>query len=81
MRNFLSLFLILCFQLQSQDRIRGIVKDGNGPIFAVNVFIKSNSEVGTVTDFDGLFVLEGLAKADTLVVSYLGYRIKEIPVS
>ncbi len=81
MRSFLSIFLILCFQLQSQNRIQGIVKDSNGPIFAVNVFIKSNSEIGTVTDFDGLFILEGFAQADTLVVSYLGYRNKEIPIS
>ena len=81
MKSLLSFFLVFCCQLQSQNRIQGIVKDSKGPIFAVNVFIKATPEIGTVTDFEGFFILEGFTRADTLVVSYLGYRKREVPIS
>ena len=80
MKSIFYTFLIFCVHLQSQKRIEGIVKDGNGPIFAVNVFVKANPEVGTVTNFEGVFALEGFTVSDTLVVSYLGYQKKEIPI-
>ncbi len=81
MKITFTLLLLVSFQLQAQRRIEGIVKDNKGPIFAANVFFISNPELGTVTDFDGLFVLEVLTEEDTLVVSYLGYKTKEIFLS
>ena len=47
-----------------------------------NVFLK-HARLGTVTDFDGNFQLEinrSYFQEDTLVVSYVGYKTKEIPL-
>ncbi|MEM8509639.1 MAG: carboxypeptidase-like regulatory domain-containing protein [Bacteroidota bacterium] len=81
MKIIVTFLLLLSFQLQAQKRIEGIVKDSKGPIFAANVFFSSRPEQGTVTDFDGLFSLEVVSEADSLVVSYLGYKTKRIPLS
>ncbi|MEM6540429.1 MAG: carboxypeptidase-like regulatory domain-containing protein, partial [Bacteroidota bacterium] len=81
MKIIVTFLLLLSFQLQAQKRIEGIVKDSKGPIFAANVFFSSRPDQGTVTDFDGLFSLEVVSEADSLVVSYLGYKTKRIPLS
>lgn len=56
-----------------------MVKDADGPVFAANVFVKSNPEQGTTSDFDGLFQLGLSSENDTLVVSYIGYAVLEVP--
>lgn len=77
MNKTLLFLLLFCLQVQGQTFIRGIVEDVNGPVFAANVFLKSNPEQGTTTDFDGVFQLELMTENDTLVVSYIGYNTLE----
>ncbi|MEM8929384.1 MAG: TonB-dependent receptor [Bacteroidota bacterium] len=77
MNKVLPISLLLCLQLQAQNLIKGVVKDDKGPVFAANVFLKSNPEQGTTTDFDGSFELGVISENDTLVVSYIGYTTLE----
>lgn len=58
--------------------ISGIIADANGPLGGVNILVK-NSWRGTQSDMDGLYEIAG-QRSDTLVFSYLGYKIQEIAV-
>ena len=56
----------------------GVVKDKAGePMIGVNVLVKGTTN-GTITDFDGKFLLENVSNNSTLVVSYIGYLTKEV---
>jgi len=82
-----KLFLLLAVMLDilvlpaQAIRILGHVKDSltNEPIAFAHVFLKGTT-VGTTTDFNGDFRLETNVKADSLIISYLGYNTKIIPV-
>ncbi|WP_236978780.1 SusC/RagA family TonB-linked outer membrane protein [Membranihabitans maritimus] len=56
-----------------------VVNTENEPLIGVNVLVKGKN-VGTTTDFDGKFTLEGIEDGDILVVSYIGYVAQEIVV-
>lgn len=59
--------------------VRGVVHDNNGePLIGVNIRVK-NTTTGTITDYDGNFVLETNLDA-ILLVSYTGYISQEIRV-
>lgn len=59
--------------------ISGVVTDEyNEPIIGANILEKGTTN-GTITDIDGQFTLEISSKA-SLVISYIGYTDKEIPV-
>jgi len=76
---FVLLIPLLSF---SQKEIRGIVKNRNGePVFAANVYLKSNPQKGTTTNFDGEFVLNNISAKDTLVISFTGYETKEVSLN
>lgn len=74
-----NLFAIPSAEHFSQETISGMVTDQNGvPLPAVNVFLKGTT-VGTQTDFDGNYALEG-SEGQTLVFSYVGYETQEIVI-
>lgn len=82
------MLLFILFQLfvtqetvaQNSSRITGQVTDNNtAPLSTVNVLVKG-STTGTVTDNSGNFSINAPANA-TLVFSYIGYAIKEVPVN
>lgn len=59
--------------------ISGVIKDSQGePIAGANVLVKGITQ-GTITDADGRFSLTVPANA-VLIVSYIGYKSKEISV-
>lgn len=61
-------------------KISGTVKDVNGqPVIGANVTEKGTTN-GTITDLDGNYTLD-ISGNGTLVVSYIGYKTQEIPVS
>lgn len=65
---------------QQNNKISGVVTDNTGsPIIGANIVEKGTTN-GTITDVDGNFSLE-LGANSTLVVSYIGYIKKEIPVN
>lgn len=67
---------------QSQTKkITGKVIDANKePIIGVNMVVKEQPTLGTVTDIDGNFSLTVPGNA-TLQVSYIGYNTQELPVA
>lgn len=61
--------------------IQGLIRDENNqPLPGANVLVKGTS-TGTVTDYNGSFILEVPVNSQTLVISYVGYETVEVPVS
>jgi len=65
----------------AQRSISGTVNDETGhPLIGASVSVKGTS-IGTVTDENGHFSIENTSVPNaTLVISYIGYNTKEIPV-
>lgn len=62
-----------------QQTIHGVVKDPDGiPLPGATVMLKGVSQ-GTTTDFDGKFELKVNQPSGTLVISFIGYKILEVP--
>ena len=61
-------------------KVSGVVKDTNGePLIGASVLVKGTSN-GVSTDIDGKFTLNCAPDA-TLVISYVGYKTKEVKAS
>ena len=85
MKNFKNLlFLALFFTsavILAQTNISGVVVDQtNQPLPGASVVVKGTKN-GTSTDFDGNFTLKATANSGTLVVSFIGYKSKEVAFS
>jgi len=64
-----------------QEVITGVVKDAGGvPLPGANVLEKGTTN-GSQTDFDGVFSIQPQGENPVLVVSYVGFTTKEIPVN
>ena len=67
-------------QAPQKDQITGRVVDSNGePLIGVSVVEKGNRGNGAVTDVNGNFSLKASPNS-TLVVSYVGYKAKDVKV-
>jgi hypothetical protein len=61
--------------------IQGLIRDENNqPLPGVNIGVKGTN-TGTVTDYNGNFILEAPVNSQTLIVSYIGYETIEVPIS
>ncbi|MCF8298495.1 MAG: DUF5686 and carboxypeptidase regulatory-like domain-containing protein [Saprospiraceae bacterium] len=85
-KYFLSILLlllsILTFDGYSQiTKIMGVVTDSitKEPIPFVNLILKGTS-IGATTNFDGEYSIESNSRADTLLISYMGYNSKSYTV-
>ena len=77
---YILLFFISQF-VQAQMKISGqILDENNVPLPYVNVYIK-NSTNGTVSDFDGRFVLVSTKKRGRFEISFVGYETRTIKFS
>ena len=64
---------------QAGKKLTGAILDNNGePIVGANIVVKGTT-IGTITDVDGSFSLD-VPEKGTLVISYIGYLTKEIPI-
>lgn len=64
---------------KENKKITGTIVDDKGePVIGANVSIKGTT-TGSITDINGNFSLDAMSGA-TLLISYIGYAIKEIPV-
>jgi len=84
MKKQLLLFFtcILCAQAIAQWSMSGTVTDKNGkPVIGAAVQEKDNVTNGTVTDLDGRFNLMLSEQAKSLVISYVGFDSKDVPVT
>ena len=78
-----ALLLMGCLQLFAQTRtIKGEVTDAqNGdPLIGATIMVEGEKS-GTVTDFDGNFVLQVSSSAKKIKVSYIGYIDKILAIS
>ncbi|RPD96671.1 TonB-dependent receptor [Aureibaculum marinum] len=63
---------------QEKRTIKGtVVDDTNMPAIGANVFVEE-LKIGTITDFDGKFKITIPTSVKKLIVTYLGYKRKEI---
>lgn len=64
---------------QAEKEIKGVIIDESGlPVIGANVIIKGTS-VGTITDFDGQFILN-VKQGAVLEISFIGYLTQQIKV-
>lgn len=83
MKHKILLLLCLLFSAYSYAiKVEGTVLDENkDPIIGASVRIKGNEKVGTITDFDGKFILKvPNVKKAILIVSYVGFKTKRVPL-
>jgi TonB-linked SusC/RagA family outer membrane protein len=88
-RRKFRVFLILCLGFIATSSlaigqtltVEGSVTEVSGdPMQGVNVFLKDNSSVGTITSSDGTYILQRVPTNAVLVFSFIGYKTVEIPV-
>ncbi len=81
--RFLVIILLLLLSKVStaQEFTTGKVVDNanSEPLVGANVYVKSNWQISTSTDADGIFILSGLTSGDTLIISYIGYDALSFP--
>lgn len=79
--TFVFSFLQVCVSSAQSTRVSGAVRDAvtKVPVPFVNILIK-NTFQGTITGEDGSFSIETRNKADTLVVSAVGFKKQFIPL-
>ena len=65
---------------QQAKTVHGTVVDQSGiPIIGANVLVKGTT-LGSITDMDGKFVIEGVPSDAVLEISYIGYKTQNITV-
>ncbi|MBD0400254.1 TonB-dependent receptor [Flammeovirga sp. EKP202] len=80
---FFVLFALLSFDAQvfaQNFTVEGTINSKDGTLPGAMIIIKGNSGMGTVTDMHGRFKLSA-KQDDILVVSYLGFVTKEVPIN
>jgi hypothetical protein len=76
--HLVSFFLLLVQLVQAQETaVSGKVTDANSgdPIPFANLLFKGTS-IGTTTDFEGNFLLKTKTPVDSLIASYIGYKVR-----
>ena len=82
LRSILFVFAVLMTAMGHAQTlsVSGTVSDATGPLPGANVAVKG-TDIGTVTDFDGNYTLNNVPQNSTLVISFVGFSIQEIPVN
>ncbi|MDE6444439.1 MAG: carboxypeptidase-like regulatory domain-containing protein, partial [Muribaculaceae bacterium] len=83
-RNLLTVILmfvaVFTVTAQGPSTVTGKVIDKDGGVVGATVMVK-NTKIGTATDIEGEFTLKGVdADKAVLIVSYVGYQTKEVPL-
>lgn len=85
MKKLVSVLFLLSFTLASvyaqNIQVKGTVVSGsdNEPLPGVNVVVKGNTSIGTITGIDGDFTLAVPSDA-VLSISYIGFKSQEVVV-
>ena len=66
----------------AQRTITGVVTDGQDgePLIGATVQVEGNKDAVTITDIDGNFSINVSGRKAILLVSYIGYKTKKVPV-
>ncbi|MGL5272964.1 MAG: SusC/RagA family TonB-linked outer membrane protein, partial [Phocaeicola sp.] len=60
--------------------VSGMIKDSNGePMIGVTVAVPGINSLGTITDFDGNFILNEVPEDSNILISYIGYKTQKLP--
>lgn len=79
---FLSLAISLSISGQSTGIIRGLISDENGEsIPGVNVILKSDNRIGTISNIDGEFEIGLPGGSDILIFSHIQYTSREVQIN
>jgi TonB-dependent SusC/RagA subfamily outer membrane receptor len=78
--KLLVLFMMISFVLPAQTQLKGKIIDESGQALpGVNIIVKG-SNLGTVSDAEGSFVIGNLSSSSILVFSFIGFSTQEITV-
>ncbi|MBR6282769.1 MAG: carboxypeptidase-like regulatory domain-containing protein, partial [Muribaculaceae bacterium] len=77
----LAMGLLLSLGAYAQITVQGLVKDATGEgVIGASVRVVGTTQ-GTVTDFDGNFTLENVARGAKLLITSIGYKDQEVVAS
>jgi len=76
----LSLLLVNMAMAQMKVTGRVTASEDGSPIPYANILVKGVTGVGATTDLDGKYTFASISKDAVLVITYIGYTTKEIPV-
>jgi hypothetical protein len=84
-KSIFSVFILLCLftGIQAQNTVKGIVLDGDfeTPLPNVNITVKQNLLVKTITNKDGFFELKNLLNESYILqVKFQGYETQNFPL-
>lgn len=78
MQGYASEGLLESEVIQQNAQCKGVVTDAIGePIIGASIVVKGTTN-GTVSDYDGYFVLDGVKMGDVLRISYVGYQTQDV---
>ena len=81
LKLFLGTFLIISFQVHGQITIKGkIVDDQDESVIGATIIVKGTT-IGTVSDIKGDYSIIVPENSETIIVSFIGYKSKEIPIN
>ncbi len=82
--NTVGLLLFMSINLlfaQSDITVGGLIMTEKGEeLIGVNIIVKENPMVGTISDTDGRFKLTNISSGETLVFSFIGFEVQEIKI-
>ena len=77
----LLLFMPLLVSAQANTQVTGkVVDENNEPIIGATVVLSNDNSKGTITDFDGVFIINAPSNS-SLIVSYLGMTTQTVKVA
>lgn len=82
MKKIITLVIacFLCIGMMAEKQISGLVLDANDePVIGASITVKGTS-LGTISDYDGEFVLTVADDATTLIVSFVGMQTQEVAI-
>ncbi len=84
-KRLFLLFATFCLFIGAfaQVQVKGVVvsAEDDEPLIGATVQVKGKTSIGVATDFDGAFSLSVPSSKSVLVVSYVGMKTVEVPVS
>lgn len=67
-------------KLLQQHQIQGTITDGTNPLPGVTIAVKSKTNTSAISDYSGQYTLFA-SPNDTLVVSFIGFKTKLVPIN
>lgn len=78
------ILLLFTLQLSAQNITGYVLSEDGDPIPYASVYVKTNPQLGTMTDSLGyysIFLDQSTDNSDNLIISFIGYRTEEVLIS